>query len=179
MTFKLYVRPSDLFFPEGQLFSDWMDIRDWILAGVIMPYKNNKKSKCLNATLVNYFAVPDQTILSFRWEVTVPWGYAKGLMLSLRAIHMTPAQAEAKQLHNTGNVLSREVCSIDLNTIQIIPEFTNTPLPLPFWPLIISNKPLTKHDYDVAAKNFVLALMHAMVVHKVIVAFHHFITYTN
>ena len=46
-------------------------------------------------------------------------------------------------------------------------EYSNTPIPIPFWPMLISTTPLIRHDYDIAAKNFVLALMHAMVVHRV------------
>ena len=71
-------------------------MRTWLNALRLSAYKNGKASKAQVKTLVAHFAIPDETVLSVRWEITVPHGKATGAELQLRAIHMTPDMAESK-----------------------------------------------------------------------------------
>ena len=86
--------------------------------------------------------------LSFRWEFTIPTGARAGGEVHLRAIHLTPTQAEDQKVGNdNGNVLAVDVVKpIPTYTLGATPDL-NMGFTPPFLPSICSDEPLTMLEY--------------------------------
>ena len=142
LTFTAKFRPDEIDIIPDNFYSHWIDIRALIAADKLIPRKNNARVKLSREALHAFFSAEDR-IISLRWEVTVPDDQRQGLELHLRAIHMDPERAEAVGLIKD-NVLSCSVYVLPVVAMDIIPVSSLAPITYPFYPIVISNRPLSK-----------------------------------
>ena len=141
-TFKITLHPSEIHFEEDKFYTKWIDIRTWIDAGKLTPYKSNKKKTMSTKVLNSHFSA-ERRVLSMRFELSVPPDQHQGVDLHLRAIHMDPDEAEARG-KVADNVVSMPVDRISLKTMTVLPISNIHPFTFPFYPVIISDTALTK-----------------------------------